>query len=240
MSASSAEFLTTHWSLVLQAGKPEGEAAQEALSSLCRRYWLPLYAFVRRRVGNVALAQDLTQEFFARVIEKGVLASAAPERGRFRWFLLASMKHFLANEVEKAAALKRGGGRRCFSLDFSSGETRMQMEPVDHLTPERIFDRQWTLELLRQVIERLEQEYIHDGKQTLFQTLQPFLAGGREGGSYSEAAATLGMSDDAVRQAASRLRKRYREILREEVAQTVATPEEVDDEIRSLMESLGN
>jgi RNA polymerase sigma-70 factor (ECF subfamily) len=234
---AGSDFRTTHWSLVIDARERGDKSAEAALAELCQRYWYPLYAYVRRRVGNVAEAQDLTQEFFARLLEKNVLASASQERGRFRSFLLAAMKNFLANEWDKAKAAKRGGGRRVLPMVFDTAESRLSLEPAHDLTPERLYERQWALTLLELVVARLEREFTTAGKQTQFTALRPAIAGSQVI-DYPAAASQLGMSEDAVRQAAHRLRRRYRELLREELAQTVAHPADVDDEIRSLFDTL--
>jgi RNA polymerase sigma-70 factor (ECF subfamily) len=234
---AASGFQTTRWSMVLRAGGRDREAA-EALAALCDRYWYPLYAYVRRRVANVDEAQDLTQGFFARLLEKNALAAACPDRGRFRGFLLGSIKNFLANARDQAQAQKRGGDRRCLSIDFASGESRLHFEPADDLTPDRVFDRQWALTLLACVMERLQAEYATLGKAAQFERLKETLTGDRERLPYAELGAELGISEEAARQAAARLRKRYRALLRQEVAQTVDEPADVDDEIRRLFEVL--
>jgi len=232
-------FQTTHWSLVLRAGKRADRGADSALAALCERYWYPLYAYVRRRVADAGEAQDLTQEFFARLLEKQYLATADPRRGKFRSFLLTSLKHFLANEWDRARARKRGGGVRTLSLDLESGESRLRLEPSHDLTPERLFERQWVLTLLDLVMGRLQEEYESSGKAAQFARLKGALTGGGRL-PYAAVAAELGISEPAARQAASRLRKRYRRLLREEVAQTLAEPGDVDEEIRSLFDVLGS
>lgn len=236
----AGQFATTHWSLVVRAGKRDDKDADEALAGLCQRYWYPLYTYVRRRVIDVNDAQDATQEFFTRLLEKNVLADATPERGRFRSFLLTAVKNFLNNQWDKANAQKRGGGRHNLSLDFDSGESRVTLEPAHDLTAERLFERQWILTLLDVVMRRLETEYESAGKSAQFERLKDVLAGGGDRLPYATLAAELGMSEDATRQAASRLRKRYRELLRTEVAQTVDEPNEVDAEIQSLFETLSD
>jgi RNA polymerase sigma-70 factor (ECF subfamily) len=227
-------FQTTHWSLVLRAGNRADREAEDALAALCGRYWYPLYAYVRRRTADVHEAQDLTQEFFARLLDKNTLATASPERGRFRSFLLTAVKNFLANQRDRDLARKRGGGVRTFSFDLESGESRLRMEPAHDMTPERLFERQWVMMLLELVMQRLQQECEAAGKAGQFERFKAVLTGGQERLPYAAAAAELGMSEEAARQAASRLRKRYRELLREEVSQTVATPHDIDDEIRRL------
>lgn len=231
-------FQTTRWSVVLRAASRSDRLADAALAALCERYWYPLYAYVRRRVADVDEAQDLTQEFFARLLEKHYLAVADPQRGRFRCFLLTALKHFLANEWHRAKARKRGGGVRCLSLDFDCGESRLTLQPAHDLTPERLFERQWVLTLLDLVLGRLHAEYQVADKAKLFEQLKGTLTGDRDRLPYAALGAELGLTEDTARQAASRLRKRYRELLREEVAQTLADTDDVDDEIRSLFEIL--
>ncbi len=214
-------------------------SANGALEVLCNAYWFPLYAFARRWLGEVEAAQDATQEFFLRLLEKPVLASATPERGRFRAFLLSSMKNFLANEYDRARALKRGGGQRVLSLDWEDNASRLSLHPAHEMTAERLFDRSWALALLDRVLERLRNDSAAVGKLQQFNELKVALTGDRAAIDYASIAASLAISEDAARQAAHRLRKRYRELLRDEVAQTVADPAEVEDEIRSLFHVLG-
>lgn len=235
----AGHFQTTHWSLVLRAGHREDRDADAALAVLCQHYWFPLYAYVRRHVADVDQAQDMTQEFFAWLLEKNTLAAASPERGRFRAFLLTAVKHFLANQRDRAKAQKRRGGVRPLQLDLEAGESRLGLQPVDDMTPERLFERQWVLTLLDLVMRRLETEYRLSGRAEQFERLQGTLTGQRDRLPYAALAAELEISEEAARQAAGRLRKRYRELLREEVSQTLAEPGEIDDEIRSLFEVLG-
>ena len=230
-------FATTQWSLVLRAGGGAGAGADAALALLCQRYWPPLYGYVRRRVPDVESAQDLTQEFFVRLLEKNALAAADPQRGRFRAFLLTAMKNFLENARDHDRAQKRGGGRRPISLDWEQGESRLRIEPISTDTPERIFEREWTHRLLELVLDRLSAEYARSGKGALFGRLAGFLADA--GAGYAGAAADLGMTEPAVRQAVHRLRKRYRALLRDEVARTLGDPADVDAELRSLFAALG-
>lgn len=239
--AASPDFATTQWSLVLRAGRA-GTAETEALAALCQRYWYPLYAYIRRRGSNTHQAQDLTQDFFARLLDKNAIAQAMPERGRFRSFLLTSLKNFLTNEWEKGQALKRGGGQPAISLQLNldSAESRLSLEPTHTFTPERCFERQWALLLLELVMKRLQEEQDSAGKKQQFDLLKEALAGGAERLAYADIAAQLGISEEAARQAASRLRKRYREILREEVGHTVTDAAEVDEEIRSLFQVLAS
>jgi RNA polymerase sigma-70 factor (ECF subfamily) len=238
LGLGAADFASTHWSLVLAAGRRSLPASDQALEALCRGYWYPLYAYARRRLGDLHEAQDLTQEFFARLLEKNILAGAQPERGRFRGFLLTAFKNFLANEGDKARAQKRGGGQAPLPLDFRAGDSRYDLEPSHAWTPERLFERQWALTLLEQVLAALRAEFVADGKEAFFERLKVHLAG-ETTDSYASLAAELDMSEGAVKVAVHRLRGRYRDVLRRHVAQTVADPAEVDDEIRRLFEALG-
>ena len=217
----------------------DGSGRQAALESLCQCYWTPLYAFVRRRVGSAEAAQDLTQEFFLRLVEKGTVAAAMPERGRFRAYLLASVKNFLAHERERARAAKRGGGRPALSLDWAGAESRMKLEPADDVTAERLYEREWATTLLERCLGRLGEEFVAAGKGAEFEALKGTLAGGEAARPYAKIAAELGCSPEAARQAAHRLRRRYREVLRAEVAETVADPRDVDEEIRGLFAIMG-
>jgi DNA-directed RNA polymerase specialized sigma24 family protein len=236
---AASDFLTTQWSIVLRAGRADDSDAQDALAFLCQRYWYPLYVFVRQKGFERGHAEDLTQGFFARLIEKQVLEQAAPSHGRFRSFLLASLQNFLANEWDRTQARKRGGGRPHLSLDVEAGESKLRVEPFHNLTPEKIFDRAWAVQLLELVVGRLRQESADKGKEEEFDALQAYLAGKHADSSYERTAAALGLSPAAVRQAAHRLRRRYRELLRAEVAATVAGEDEIEDEIRGLFEALG-
>ncbi len=236
---AARRFQTTRWSLILAAGQPASAASREALATLCRVYWYPLYAFARRQVANAEDAQDLTQEFFAQLLEKDYLRVADPERGKFRSFLLTAFKHFLAKERDRARALKRGGGSQVLPLDFHAGEQRYSREPAHQATPERIFERRWALTLLDRVLGRLREEFEHAGKQNIFERLKSCLTGEKNpGGSYQDVAVELRMTEGAVKVAVYRLRRRYQELLREEIAQTVAAPEEIDDELRHLFEAV--
>jgi RNA polymerase sigma-70 factor (ECF subfamily) len=235
----ASDFLSTHWSIVLRAGRANDSDARAALAFLCQRYWYPLYVFLRRHGIGPERAEDVTQGFFARLIEKQILERAKPSRGRFRSFLLASLRNFLANESDRAAARKRGGGRPVLSLDIKAGEAKLRFEPSHEQTPEKIFNRAWAVQLLEWVVGRLRQEFADQGKAGEFDVLQAFLAGKHADAAYQRAAAELGRSLAAVRQAAHRLRKRYRELLRAEVAETVSGENEIDDEIRWLFAALG-
>ena len=231
-------FVTTHWSLVVSAGRNDTPHARIALEKLCRAYWFPIYAFVRRQEHNPHDAQDLTQEFFARLLEKNQLAGADRNRGRFRSFLLAALKHFLANEWHKARAQKRGGGQVPIPIDASTAESKCGFEPADHLTAEKIYERRWALTLLDLVLRRLRDEYVRAGKENLFEQLKPTLTEASRSVRYMDIAARLGTSEGAVKVAVHRLRQRFREVLRAEIADTVASPGEVEDEIRNLFAAL--
>jgi RNA polymerase sigma factor (sigma-70 family) len=223
---------------VVSAGRNDTPDARNALEKLCRAYWFPIYAFVRRQGHGPHDAQDLTQDFFARLLEKNYLAEVDPARGRFRSFLLAALKHFLANEWDKAQAQKRGGGQVIIPIDAAVAETSWGSEPADHLTAEKIFERRWALTLLEQVLRRLRAEYVRDGKENLFEQLKPTLTEASRTVAYAEIAARLGTTEGAVKVAVHRLRQRYREVLRAEIADTVASPNEVEDEIRNLFAAL--
>jgi RNA polymerase sigma factor (sigma-70 family) len=227
-------FVTTHWSVVLTAGRSDTTRAQDALAKLCQTYWPPLYAYVRRRGHSPEDAQDLTQEFFARLLERNAIATVSPEKGRFRSFLLASMNHFLTDEWDKARAQKRGAGK-VISLDTQSAETWLRQQPVENLTPEKAFELRWAITLLEQVYRRLEEEHRQQGKADLFGTLRTTLAGPGNSAPYAELAARLGMNEGAVKVAVHRLRQRYRALLRETIAETVEGESEVEEELRYLM-----
>jgi len=238
-SAGGDRFTTTRWSLVLAAAGTEDARGREALAKLCQTYWYPLYAFVRRQGHGPHDAQDLTQEFFMRLLEKDYLGDVDRSKGKFRSFLLAALKHFLSKERARAKTLKRGGGHTLVPLDTLSAEDRYRREPEDNATPERLFERRWALTLLDQVLTRLSEEYETTGKRAMFEQLQGCLTGDSDMPPYAELAARLGMTEGAVKVAVHRLRQRYRGVLREEIAQTVADPAEIDDEIRQLFSALG-
>jgi len=231
-------FVTTQWSEVLAAGRSDTTQAQAALEQLCRNYWAPLYAYVRRSGHSREEAEDLTQEFFARLLARKTFARADPQRGRFRSFLLVSLKHFLAHEWEKARAQKRGGGVQFLPLAFDTAETRCAHLVAPGDTPDRAFDRQWALALLDVVLGRLRKEYTDSGRDELFVGLKDTLSGGRSEIPYRELAGGLGMSEGAVKVAAHRLRQRYRELLRDEITNTVSGPEQVEEELRQLFAAL--
>ena len=233
-AARSGEFTATHWSVVLAAADQESPQAAQALDQLCRSYWYPLYAYVRRRGYAVDDAQDLTQEFFARLLAKGWLSMADPRRGRFRTFLLAAVDHFLANEWDRERCAKRGGGQTVFSLDGGAAEVRSRLEPVDRADAGWLYERRWALTLLERVLERLREECLSANRRVRFDQLQPLLLGDRTGQTYASLALALETTEAAIKMTVRRLRHRYRELFVEEIAQTVSAPEKVDEEIRYL------
>lgn len=222
--------------MVLEAGHRSSPDSEQALEALCTAYWYPLYAFVRRRGYSATDARDATQEFFAHLLEKESLQAADPERGRFRSFLLTVFKNFLADERDRKQTQKRGGDVKHLSIDFDMGEQRYQFEPADDWTPDKIYERRWALTLLDQVVVRLQEEYRENGKGELFDICKGHLTGA--GTSYEEAATTLEMSEGAVRVAVHRLRARYRDLLRSEVAATLANPEAAEDELEYLRNAI--
>jgi RNA polymerase sigma factor (sigma-70 family) len=227
-------FATTHWTVVLAAGKRSTPQSDRALEELCRAYWFPLYAYVRRRGHTKEDAEDLTQAFFARFLEKNYLEGLSAERGRFRAFLLVALKHFLANEWDKAQCQKRGGNITHLSLDWQTADTQFQIAATAEPSPDKAFDREWAVALLAKVIERLRAECAADGRGQQFAELKLFLTAGKGALSHAEAAHRLGMDETAVRVAVHRLRKRYRQLLRDEIAQTLSDPAMVDEEMRAL------
>jgi RNA polymerase sigma factor (sigma-70 family) len=231
-------FVTTHWSVVLTAGRGDTTRARDALAKLCQTYWYPLYAYVRRRGHSAHDAQDLTQEFFAQLLEGNWIAKADRDKGRFRSFLLMVMSRFLANEWDKSRTLKRGGKVQLVSLSLDTAEMRYIKEPTDASTPEQAFEKQWALTLLEEVLQHLRSEYENDGKAIFFDKLKPCLIGSRETQPYASLACELGMTEGAVKTAVCRLRERYRERLKAEIAHTVASPSEVDSELRHLFRIL--
>lgn len=224
-------FTTTHWTTVLLAGNH----SSTALEKLCRSYWYPLYGYIRRQGYDVHEAQDLTQGFFERLLGKHHLRSVHPTKGKFRSFLLTGVNHFLINERERALASKRSSGQPAFSLDDDSAENRYQMEPASDLSPDKLFERRWAMTLLDQAFNLLQAEFLNERKASLFEALKPFLSGEAEPGDYNDIAARLEMKPGAVSVAVHRLRQRYREIVREEVAHTVTRPDEIDEELRYLL-----
>jgi RNA polymerase sigma-70 factor (ECF subfamily) len=236
---SPAQFDTTRWSLVLSAAHRSSAESDAALETLCRAYWYPLYVYARRRGYSSEDASDLTQEFFARLLEKRLVASADRSTGRFRSFLLASLKHFLANEWDKARAQRRGGGHAPISIDARAAEGSYRLEPAHDLTAERIYERRWALTLLEQVLRRLRAEYVGSGKEDLFESLKAALIEPGQAASYRELGHILGMSEGAVKVAVHRLRRRYRDLLVDEIAETVASRSDVDEELRTLLAAVG-
>ena len=235
----AAHFAVTRWTLVLAAADDKGGTdSRRALEELIRAYWFPLYAYVRRQGSSPEQAEDLTQGFFKHLMEKGALTSVDRAKGKFRSFLLAALKNFLADERDKAMAAKRGGSRQFISLDTLEAEARYPGELADTMTPERLFEHSWAITLLNQVFLRLQEEYAQRGKQAAFQELRHALDGQTTSRSYAEHARCLGISEGAVRVMAHRMRKRYRELLRQEILQTVADEALVDDEIRYLLQCL--
>jgi RNA polymerase sigma-70 factor (ECF subfamily) len=230
-----AQFTTTHWSVVLAAGPEPSSRAALAMERLCRTYWYPLYAYVRSKGHSPEEAEDLTQEFFARLLQKNPLAQLDRSKGRFRAWLLAVMNHFLAHEWEKARAQKRGGGAAVIPLDEAIAEKRFQQDFAKPSEPEKLFDRRWALTVLEQAAARLRAAYVAEGRPELYERLKGFVSAETATPSYAEAAAQLGLSEAAVRSAIHRLRRRFQELVREEIAHTVSTPAEVDEELRYLI-----
>jgi DNA-directed RNA polymerase specialized sigma24 family protein len=239
MNASAAAqcvFATTRWSIILDAGRGPSPEADLALAELCRVYWYPLYAYVRRLGHDMHSAQDLTQDFFYKLLEKNYVGQADRRRGKFRWFLLTAFKCFLANEWDRIRAQKRGGGQEAIALDALTAERRYALEPVDKLSADQIYERRWALDLLESVRMQLREEYFEAGKPERFDLLADFLPGEKTGVSYSEIGPRLGLTENAVKQEVYRMKKRYGELLRAEISQTVAHPDEVNEEIRYLID----
>jgi RNA polymerase sigma factor (sigma-70 family) len=237
-AGAQGAFTMTHWSVVLAAQQGDSPAADGALESLCRAYWYPLYVFVRRRGYQPHDAEDLTQEFFARLLQQDYLRSVDRNKGKFRSFLLAALQHFLANEWRRAHAEKRGGNVSFISMDGDSTEMYYLQIPASDLPPEAVFEQQWATTVLEQVLARLRQEFIASGKETLFDELKIFLTGEKRATSYGELAAKLETTEAALKMSVSRMRHRYGELLRSEIAQTVSGPEQVEEELRSLLAAI--
>ena len=227
---------TTRWSVVLAADGSDSPRARAALETLCETYWYPVYAFIRRADYSSEDSRDLTQEFFSRVLEKGYLGAARPERGRFRSFLLASLRHFLSNERDRQNAIKRGGGKPVLPLEFDDGECRWQIEPVDESTPERLYERRWATTVLQVAMRRLEEAQARAGRKVVFKQLKGFVFGDDVAGKYEELAAELSLTEGAVRVAVHRLRRQFGAMLRETIAETVERDDDVDQELRYLLE----
>lgn len=236
--SGGGQFAVTHWSVVLAAGRSDSTHARSALEKLCRTYWQPIYAYVRRQGNSPHDAQDLTQEFFARLLQRPFLSRVGPEKGRFRSFLLASMNNFLANEWDRARAVKRGGRVNIISLDDESAESRYIQEELPDLNADRLYERRWATVLLEETLGRLQAESAATGKSLLFDAFKGYLEADPKPGDYQRLAATLGWTQGAVAVAVHRLRARYRELVAEEVAKTVAEPQEIEDEMRRLMAAL--
>jgi DNA-directed RNA polymerase specialized sigma24 family protein len=236
MGQGAGAFATTHWSVVVHAGDSRSPEADSAMERLCRAYWYPLYAFVRRKGHSHEDASDLTQAFFAKFLEKRYLKSVNPSLGKFRTFLLTSMTHFLANEWDKSQAQKRGGGQRLISFDDAAAEERYQLEPVEHTTPETLFERRWAQTLVKVVLDRLAAE-TEAGR---FEVLKPFLLEDKGAVSYDDAAAQLTLSVPAITSAIHRMRTRFGALLVEEVSNTVDTPDAVEPELRHLLATLSD
>jgi RNA polymerase sigma-70 factor (ECF subfamily) len=232
------QFVTTRWSLVRAAARSRSPAQQQALAELCRIYWMPVYAFIRSRGNDDESAKDLTQGFFTQLLDKKFLSKIGPFRGRFRTFLLVCVKHFMANEWDRERALKRGGGEFHLPLGTIDPESCLRVEPADHRTPDRIFERQWAETTMQRVMEKLEAVMTERGQAARFRALRPYLSGESETPQYRSVAIDLGISEGAVRVAVHDLRRRFGKLLREEVADTVSGPAVVDEEIRFLLGAL--
>ncbi|MBM3881987.1 MAG: sigma-70 family RNA polymerase sigma factor [Verrucomicrobia bacterium] len=239
VGAGAAAFATTHWSVVLAAEEAHAPQAAAALEQLCRTYWYPLYAYVRRQGHSPADAQDLTQDFFAHLLARDFPRGATPERGKFRSFLLAALRHFLVDRHRHDAAAKRGGSQRTVSLDDSRAEERFRLEPQHELTPEKLYEREWARTLLERAQARLREEYVAAGKSELFERLRAFPLAERSSCTFEQAARELDLTGSALKSAAHRLRARYRQLVREEVVHTVADPTELNEEARHLIAVIG-
>ena len=235
----AAKFATTSWSQVLTARDGSGTEAHQALAGLCEIYWFPLYAYVRRQGHGADEARDLTQGFFAQLLEKDYLKDVKPSAGRFRSFLLSSLRHFLSHEWDKARAQKRGGGTRTVSLDAEDAEVRYGWEPAERLTPEQIFERRWALTVVERTLARLRQEAIETDTPQRFELLKPHLTGVEPRMPYREVAAELGIAEGTVKVAVHNLRQRFGRVLRAEIAETVADPAEIEDEMRHMLQVIG-
>jgi RNA polymerase sigma factor (sigma-70 family) len=230
----TSPFAATRWSVVLAARDQKLPQATEALETLCQNYWYPLYAYVRRQGRNPHDAEDLTQAFFACLLEHNYLTDIDQAKGKFRSFLIAALKHFLANEWDRANAQKRGGGKTVISIDGDAAENTYQFEPADTLSADKIFERRWAMTLLERTLQRLADDYVVNGKKKMFDQLKSTITGDQDGAAYCEIAKRLGSSEGAIKVAAHRLRQRYRQLLRAEIAETVSTREEVEEELNHL------
>jgi len=236
--SGAGRFATTHWSVILAASDSASTQHEPALSTLCQTYWFPLYAYLRRRGFDTHQAEDYTQGFFAGILERKGLQKADPKYGKFRSFLLASLKNFLADEWDRAQAQKRGGNKKVLSLDFDTAANRYDREPAHHMSPEKLFERSWALTVLTRAMDRLKAESAASDKQQLFDCLKVYLAAEKEAVPYRAVAEELKMTEGVVKVTVHRLRRRYRELVRDEIAQTVATEAQVDEEIRDLFAAL--
>jgi len=236
--AGGGVFATTHWTAVVAAGQSNSQQAAVALEELCHTYWYPLYAFIRRQGHSREDAEDLTQGFFARLLEKNYLEGVTSDKGKFRAFLLMAVKRFMANEWDRTQRQKRGGGILPLSLDWQDADSRYLINPADHLSPDKLYDRAWAVVVLERVVTRLRDENKAEGKAALYDQLKAFLMMGKNDIPYAQAAETLKMTEGAIRVAVHRLRRRYRELLRDEIGQTLANPAQADEEMEALFNAL--
>jgi len=233
-------FATTHWSVVLAAGKSSSPNQKQALETLCQGYWFPLYAYLRQRGYDTHQAEDYTQAFFARILDKHDLQKADPKYGKFRSFLLIRLKSFLSDERDRAQAKKRGGGRKILSLGFQNAEDQYALEPGDQLSPEKLFEKSWALTVLERTMNRLEKEMAEKNKKKLFDHLKVYLTTDKDIIPYGKTAKELKMPEGSVRVAVHRLRRRYRKLLRDEIGQTVADEDQIDEEMGHLFSALAH
>jgi len=237
-TTGNAAFMTTHWSIVRAAGDSSAPKHEQALSTLCQTYWFPLYAYLRRNGHDANEAADHTQAFFTQLLDKKYLRQVQPKPGKFRSFMLTALKHFVANQRKYDRAKKRGGGKNILSLNYDQAENRYALEPATNLSPEKLFEKSWALTVLTRTMERLEEELAAKNRQKLFEHLRAYVVAEQSAVPYHDLSDKLEMTEGAIRVAVHRLRQRCKEILRDEVAQTVATAEEVEEEIRSLFIAL--
>ncbi len=239
-SSKRPRFATTHWSVVLAAGKSSSPNQKQALETLCQGYWFPLYAYLRQRGYNTHEAEDYTQAFFTHILEKHDLQAADPKYGKFRSFLLIRLKYFLCDEQDRAKAKKRGGGRKIISLGFQNAEDQYALEPADQLSPEKLFEKSWALTVLERTMDRLENEMDKKNNKKLFELLKIYLTTEKDVIPYRNMAKELKMPEGSVRVAVHRLRRRYRKLLRDEIAQTVADEDQIDEEMGHLFDALAH
>jgi len=231
-------FVTTRWSVVLSAGRKSSPNSEKALSELCTAYWFPLYAFVRKRVNQKEEAENLTQAFFEKFLKKNYLGQLSPDQGKFRAYMLAALKNFLANEWDRKKRLKRGGSKPTLPMDWQAADSRYRSDRCEVQSPEKLFDREWALALLEKVILSLQNEYDQTNRSLFFKLAKPFLSPAGHTDTYATVAKEMKMDEGAVRVAVHRMRKRYRELLREEIAQTLTDPTHVDEEYQAHREAL--